>query len=155
MIFDVNWNNISAEVFQNVTENADIIIFGMSPRNLEIFELIDIKNVLCIYDNNPDKWGKNDAGIEIKKPETCTEAIIVTAVEDYGHLIPQFERLGYKKIYFFMRDTIYESRYKVYIEKYVRSTEHYVTIRADRKIKYMHIFSDNKFFLPTVDLIEK
>lgn len=155
MIFDTNWNIISEEQVKEETMQQKLIVFGASPRNPEIFRVLPKENVCCIYDNNQAKWGSRVDGLEVQQPQPCQGEILITAVQDYPNIVPQLRSLGFCTVYYFMRDEVYESYYKEYIKFFKDSQAEYTWNAPRGQFQYIHVFTDDKFFLPLVDILEK
>ena len=155
MIFDKNWNCITGEQLMERIKEKEIIVFGASPRNDGIFRVTGAQGIRCIYDNDPKKWGTVTDGLTILQPETDANAVILTAVEAYRQIVPQFAELGYEETYYFMREELYEKRYKGYISFYMQAKREYRFDSRIKNAKVFHVVLDDKFFLPVVDLIER
>lgn len=155
MFFDGDWREVTEEQIKKKIAKEKVIIFGASPRNSEILCVTPKENFCCIYDNNKAKWGSWIDGLEVQSPQPCQGEILITAVEDYPNLVPQFKVLGFQSVYFFMRDEIYESYYKEYINFFKDSQTEYVWSAPQGQFKYIHVFSDDKFFLPLLNILEK
>lgn len=151
MFFDKEWEMVS---ITDVWKDKDIIIFGCSMRNEELFRYIPKDRIKCIYDNDEAKWGTIVNGIKVQQPQKKVNEILVTAVMDYKNLIPQFELLGFDTFYCYMCDEIYQKYYKEYIPFYLRNAWQYEFADSVQNCKYLHVISDDKFFSPTVEMIE-
>ena len=90
MFFDKKWEIVSTT---DAWKDRDIIVFGCSMRNEELFQYIPKDRIKCIYDNNEAKWGTVFDGIRVERPRKKVNEILVTAVMDYKNLLPQFELL--------------------------------------------------------------
>lgn len=87
----------------NPLDNLDgrrIILFGsgkMADYYLSLYGEVD--RPLFIVDNNPDKWGTEKEGIEIKAPDTLSKMMygtyrVIIAIKDYEPVAEQLEKMG-------------------------------------------------------------
>lgn len=155
MIFNKEWAAVSEEELIQQTYGKKIVIFGASRRNDRIFQLIDKKRVAYIYDNDEKKWGTTYEGILVQKPIVDSDAVFLTALTDYRAIVSQFHELRVSDIYYFMEAELYAFRYQKYIEYYMRDSWAHSFREKHHNFRYIHVFSDDKFFLPTVAMIEK
>ena len=151
MFFDKNWECISGDEFSKYKK---IIIFGWSLNNHRIFQYIPKEAIMCIFDNDKTKWGTIIDGIKVEQPRNKVDEILVTAVMDYKNLIPQFKELGFDTYFFHVCEDAYEKCYQKYISFYIKNSRKFEFSKEVERCKYLHIIPDDKFFLPTVAMIE-
>jgi len=151
MFFDRNWKCVPVE---NVLQDKEIIVFGCSMRNADMFQYIPKEKVKCIFDNDETKWGTVVNGITVEQPRRMKNEILITAVMDYKNLIPQFKLLGFDTFYCYMCDETYQKYYKEYIFFYLRNSWKYEFADTVQNCKYLHFITDDKFFTPMVEIIE-
>ena len=151
MFFDRNWKCV---LIDEVVRDKKIILFGCSMRNEEIFQHIPKESIKCIFDNDKTKWGTFVDGIKVEEPRKKIDEILVTGVMDYKNLIPQFKTLEFDTFYCYMCDEIYQKYYKEYISFYISNSWKYEFADLFQNCKYLHVISDDKFFTPTVEIIE-
>lgn len=138
--------------FQVIKENKKVILFGDSIRNQGLFEKIEKEDIVCIFDNDEEKWGCRVKDIPIVKPyEKNENVILVSAVYDWNSISKQVRQLGYEEIYF----SLQESEEK-FVHKY-RSQFALINkeiILQESQKKYIHVIPDEKFFMSVVEYIE-
>lgn len=155
MIFNKEWIEVSEKNITQQINGKRIIVFGASRRNDSIFRIIDKKQIECIFDNDEKKWGTIYEGLLIKKPEMEPNAVFLTTLRDYKNLQNQIKKLEISECYYLMDDELYFSQYQNYIKLYMQEKWAHVFGKKHFDFRYIHVFSDNKFFLPTVSMIEK
>jgi hypothetical protein len=137
-----------------VREGKKIILFGADKeRNRRLFEYIDKKDILCIFDNQEAKWNMDLDGIPVVKPHGGIEdAVLFSCIYDWKAISKQAADMGYEKVYFYLSEEIQELVGN-YLSKF--SPDIYDNrIREGQKFKYIHLIPDEKFLKSVTEFIE-
>lgn len=155
MVYWYSHSNLLSEIdFKKMTNGKKIILFGADTyRNEQLFEQMDISNIICIFDNDEKKWGKYFNDIPIVKPYADEkDVIIVSGIYDWKTISEQTEKMGYSEIYYFLVEEI-GKKLKNYIEIFSQEYQEN-SIISSKNFKYIHIIPDEKFFKSVIEFIE-
>lgn len=77
------------------------ILFGASKMAETVIKnkIIQTENILCFFDNNPEKWGTTYLQKEIKKPLYNKNAEIVVTSMFYTEIVSQLITMGFRKFH--------------------------------------------------------
>lgn len=153
MILDADWNIITEKKLKEIIKEKEIIIFGDSKRNSIIYSIVPSSCVVCILDNNEEKWGDLSQNIEVVRPVLHENCTLLSAVTDCTALISQLRNLGYKQWYFFIDDSIYEKRFSKATGFMQEAKSDFVW--KDKHYRYIHIMPDQKFIYPLSKVLEQ
>lgn len=151
VIIDKWFDIISKEDVANKIASSNLIIFGKSKNNNLIYNSFPDVCFSSIFDNNEEIYGQYDNDIEITKPSFYSNTVIVSALIDYLHLVPQLNLLGYQEYYFIWSDEYYKriEKAKMFInntkEKFIWKSNVY---------EHIHVFPDQKFLAPIAYMLE-
>lgn len=137
-----------------VRKGKKVILFGADKeRNRHLFEYIDKKDILCIFDNQEAKWNMDLDGIPVVKPHGGIEdAVLFSCIYDWKAISKQAADMGYEKVYFFLSQEV-ENLMGKYISEFSPAVYNN-TIVEGRTYKYIHFIPDEKFFYPVIEFIE-
>lgn len=135
-------------------KNQKLILFGADEkRNEQLFNEIDKKDIIYIFDNNSQKWGSQQEGISIVEPFRIEEEVVlISGVYDWKTISNQIKEMGYCKIFFFLTEKV-ENLVGKYISEF--SPDIYNNAICQNMIfTYIHFIPDEKFFAPVIEYIE-
>lgn len=151
VIIDKWFNIISKEDVEYKIACRNLTIFGKSKKNTLIYNSFPDIKFTAIYDNNEELHGQYDNNIEITKPSFSSNTVIISALTDYLHLVPQLNLLGYNEYYFIWSDEYYKRIEKA--KTFIDSTKE-TFIWKNNMYEHIHVFPDQKFLAPIAYMLE-